>query len=126
MVIVAGIGSGTGVGADEIVGIVRRAETLAGLRADCLAAPWFRDPDAARQAARELGMAFAFVPEAAMKAAAPRCPTRSDRALAAHGVASVAEGCALAACGPDSSLLLPRIAAGRLTCALAATGGLRR
>jgi cobalt-precorrin 5A hydrolase len=35
------------------------------------------------------------------------------------GLASVAEAAALAAAGPDSRLLLPRISGARATCALA-------
>jgi cobalamin biosynthesis protein CbiG len=64
-----------------------------------------------------LGLPIAFVDAAALKAVQPRCPTRSAVAERETGVASVAEGAALAASG--GSLLLARIAQGSATCALA-------
>jgi cobalt-precorrin 5A hydrolase len=39
--------------------------------------------------------------------------------LALAGVPSVAEAAALAACGPNAKLILPRIVIGPVTCALA-------
>ena len=42
--------------------------------------------------------------------------------MALAGVPSVAEAAALAAGGPDARLIVPRIAVGPATCALAATG----
>ena len=68
------------------------------------------------EGARLLGVGLAFVDRDALRAAQPLCPTRSDAATRAIGVASVAEGAALAAGG---TLLLPRIAGGGATCALA-------
>jgi len=83
-----------------------------------LAVPEFRaDAPAARQAAAALGLPLLVVPRAALEAAQPRCPTRSATALAATGLASVAEGCALAAAG--GVLLRPRMAGEGVTCAVA-------
>ncbi|MCE8009624.1 cobalamin biosynthesis protein [Aestuariivita sp.] len=66
-----------------------------------------------------LGRRAIFV--AAVDAQAQSTLTKSDRSIAAHGVGSVAEACALAAAGPGAKLLGPRvISADRTaTCALA-------
>ena len=53
-----------------------------------------------------------------MEAAQPHCPTRSQAAQTATGLASIAEAAALA-CGP---LIQPRVTHGAATCALADTG----
>ena len=70
-------------------------------------------------AAMLLSVALQVVFPDALDAAQPRCRTRSARAQAHVGVASVAEGCALAAAGPEGRLVLARIASGGVTCALA-------
>jgi cobalt-precorrin 5A hydrolase len=57
-----------------------------------------------------------------MKAAEPRCPTRSDKALETTGFSSVAEAAALAAAGAGGILVLPRISSAKATCALAERG----
>ena len=64
-------------------------------------------------------MAVLLVADAALAAAQPGCVTRSAAAERVVGVGSVAEGSALAAAGPGGTLLLPRIASARATCALA-------
>lgn len=116
--IAAGLGCRRGCGAEEIAALVRRAEALAGRTADALAAPASkRDEAGLHGAARLLGLPLRFVDEAALLAVQPRCATVSDAALRAVGVASVAEGAALAVAG--GRLLLPRIAGPRATCALA-------
>jgi cobalt-precorrin 5A hydrolase len=58
-----------------------------------------------------------LVDSAAMAAVQAHCPTRSPRALAETGFASVAEAAALASSG--GTLLLARIAHAQATCALA-------
>ena len=67
-------------------------------------------------------MKFVVVPQADLEAAGARVVTRSERVLALMGVPSVAEAAALAAAGPASRLLGPRVAVGPATCALAITG----
>ncbi|MGQ3348248.1 cobalamin biosynthesis protein [Bosea sp. (in: a-proteobacteria)] len=47
------------------------------------------------------------------------CATRSTRIASLYGVGSVAEAAALAAAGPGGTLVQPRIATARVTCALA-------
>jgi cobalt-precorrin 5A hydrolase len=73
-------------------------------------------------AASARGVRLVVVPQADLEAAGARTATHSDRVLALTGVPSIAEAAALAAAGPGSRLLLPRIAVGPATCALAIAG----
>jgi cobalamin biosynthesis protein CbiG len=83
-----------------------------------LAAPDFRaEAPALRQAAAVLGLPLVLMSRAALAAVQPRCPTHSAAVMAATGLASVAEGCALAAAG--GALLRPRLAGEGVTCAVA-------
>jgi cobalt-precorrin 5A hydrolase len=61
------------------------------------------------------------VPELELFAANGRVETYSERVAALSGVGSVAEAAALAAAGPASTLIVPRLIVGAATCALAAT-----
>ncbi len=116
--IVAGVGCRRGCTAGDLVAVVRLAERRSGIAAAALAAPWFKAHEAGlREAAAALGLPLLLVEEEAMRAVQPRCPTRSDVALVATGLASVAEAAALAASG--GRLVLPRVSEGGATCALA-------
>ncbi len=116
--IVAGIGCRRGCPAEDIVALVQIAQDRAGCRVDALAAPDFkRGETGLHDAARRLGVGLAFVDAPALAAVQPLCPTRSALVEQRVGAASVAEGAALAVSG--GVLLLPRIANGRATCALA-------
>ena len=118
--IVAGLGFRRGCPADDIVRVVQRAQDRIGCTVAMLATPdWKQREPGLHAAAVRLGLPIAFVDAAALEAVQPRCPTRSAVAERETGVASVAEGAALAASG--GSLLLARIAQGSATCALAAT-----
>lgn len=117
--IVAGIGCRRGCPADTIVALVREAEACVDRRAGQLAAPAFKqDEPGLHEAAAFLGLPLVFAPEAMLIAMQPFCPTRSTAARRASGLSSVAEAAALAVSG-GGPLLLPRIAAGGATCALA-------
>jgi cobalt-precorrin 5A hydrolase len=121
-VIVAGIGCRRACAAADIVALVRRALATADAAAAVLAAPDFRsDEPGTALAARSLGLPLTFVERELLAAAEPRCATRSARAAETTGLASVAEAAALAAAGPGATLVLPRIAGPRVTCALART-----
>jgi len=74
---------------------------------------------AIRDVAAARGLPVICITQCALEAASPRTLTRSARSLAAMNVHSVAECAALAAAGPNSRLLGPRIAVGPVTCALA-------
>jgi cobalt-precorrin 5A hydrolase len=119
--IVAGIGARAGCAAEDIVRVVRAATEQAGVEISVLAAPDFKcAEDGVQQAALLLDVPLVAVTRTILQAVQPRCPTRSSRAEAATGIASVAEGCALAAAGANGRLILPRISHGSATCALAA------
>lgn len=116
--VVAGVGCRAACPAEAVVAVVRRAEALAGCAASVLAVPERREAVGCA-AARALGVGLVLVSAARMIEVQARCPTRSARALAAVGVASVAEGAALAAGGPGAVLLLARVGEGWATCAMA-------
>jgi cobalt-precorrin 5A hydrolase len=122
--IVAGVGFRRSAAADEIVALVEQALVEAGLEPARLSrlatlAPLASEA-AFRIAARRLAVPPVSIDCAAARDAAPRVQKISARALAAHGVGSVAEAAALAAAGPAARLVLGRIACRSATCALAA------
>jgi cobalt-precorrin 5A hydrolase len=121
--IVAGVGFRRNVDADEIVTLVERALARAAVARDALdqlaTVEALATLFAFTEAARRLAVAPVSVAEQALIAAAPRGSTRSARSMAAYGVGSVAEAAALAAGGPQSKLILERIASASATCALA-------
>ncbi len=120
--LVAGLGCRPGCGAPDVLATLARALVLAAApdRPACLAAPGFRRGEpGVLAAAHELGLPVRWIAADALAAEQPRCPTRSDAALRARGIASVAEAGALAAAGPGGVLLLPRISGAGVTVALA-------
>jgi cobalt-precorrin 5A hydrolase len=85
-----------------------------------LAVPEFRRAEPGiGEAAAALGVDILWIARAALKGEQGRCLTRSARAEAEVGLACVAEAAALAGAGPGSRLVLPRIARGGVTCAVA-------
>ncbi|GAO00587.1 MULTISPECIES: cobalamin biosynthesis protein [Komagataeibacter] len=118
--IVAGLGLRSGCAAGAILDLLQAAHERCGRQADLVAVPAFRYREAGLQAAlARLGLTLCAVTPDELAAAQPRCLTRSARAQAALGVASVAEGCALAAAGPYSRLIVPRLTGTHATCAMA-------
>ncbi len=118
--VIAGIGCRRNCAAEDIEAALGLACAAAGRRAGSLAVPDFKAQEpGVRQAAMRLGLTLLVIDAAALIDAQPRCPTRSAAAARAVGVASVAEGCALAACGPGGRLVLPRLVQGGASCALA-------
>ena len=127
-VIVAGLGSRSGVAHADVLAAVDAALTAHGLgrdRLDGLAtAALKRDEPAFAAASAKLGLELVIVNEAALKEASDRTLTRSALSASAAGTPSVSEAAALAAAGPDSYLLGPRVVVGPVTCAIAVrTGG---
>lgn len=121
--IVAGIGCRRTCESGEIVALVERAAGLTGARPAVLAAPAFKSgSQALHTAADRLGVPLRWVAQPDLLAVQSRCPTRSMRAVARVGVASVAEGCALATAGDAGRLVLARIASENASCALAESG----
>jgi cobalt-precorrin 5A hydrolase len=125
--IVAGIGCRRGAPAPDIEAAIRAALARAGLEAkalDAIATIAAKQGEAGiEMAAAKLGLGVVWVPEAELHKAAPRTLSRSERVLALLGVPSVAEAAALAAAGPASRLVAPRLIVGAVTCALAASDG---
>jgi len=121
--IVAGIGFRRGAEASEIAALIRRALSEAGIAPVRLAAIATAHDRAGDAALHEAASAFGLVPEGvapeALLACDARVPTRSARIEALRGVGSLCEAAALACAGPDSRLVLDRIASGSVTCALA-------
>jgi len=118
--IVAGLGFRTTCTANELVALIGRVGEAAGAHVEALAVPDFKaGASALATAAAILAIEVRPVTRAALAEVQRLCPSRSAAALAAVGVASVAEACALAAAGPGGRLLAPKAASGAATCALA-------
>jgi cobalt-precorrin 5A hydrolase len=118
--VIAGIGCRAGCSAEEIIALLRRACADTGREVTAIAAPAFkRHEPGLHQAASDLALPLIVVEPAQISAAQARCLTRSVHAERTVGVSSVSEGCALAAAGAGSVLVLPRIASAAATCALA-------
>ncbi len=118
--IVAGIGFRSSATSGDILDILRQAEGQSGCDVQLLAAP---ETKVSQRALLEvlsiLGLPLIAIGRVQLERVQGRCPTRSRAALAALGLSSVAEGCALAALDESGRLVLPRVANARATCALA-------
>lgn len=122
-IIVAGIGCRRDCPTDAVIAVLYRAFAQAGYRASVLAAPEFKAGEPGlRAAAEELGLDFVTIGRSALEAVQGRCLTPSAASLRTFGIAAIAEGCALAAAGPNGRLVLARIAGEGTTCALAESG----
>jgi len=123
---IAGVGCKAGASAGEIEAAIAEALARAGLSAATLTALATScakgDEAGIAAAAAARGLKLVMVPQRDLEAAGARVVTRSERVLALTGVSSVAEAAALAAAGPASRLLGPRVAVGPATCALAVSG----
>ena len=123
---VAGVGCKAGASAGEIEAAIAEALACAGLSTDRLTALATsfakRDEPGIAAAAKARGLTFVVVPQCDLEAVSERVVTRSARVQALTGVPSVAEAAALAAAGPASRLVGPRVAVGPATCALAIVG----
>jgi cobalt-precorrin 5A hydrolase len=122
-VIVAGIGCRKGTEAAEIEAAIAAALERTGrplAKVELMAtSPGKRAEKGIAEAAAARGVTLVFVTPADLEIASARGATFSARVLALAGVPSVAEAAALAACGPNARLILPRIVVGPVTCALA-------
>ena len=121
--IVAGVGCRKGASAEDIGAAIGTALARAGFATqvpDLIAAPELkRGEHGVAAAAAALGVPLVFIAKADLKAAGVRAETRSERVLALMGIPCVAEAAALAGGGPTARLIVPRIAVGTATCALA-------
>jgi cobalt-precorrin 5A hydrolase len=121
--IVAGIGCRKGATAAEIEAAIEAALEETGQTRDALTALATSDGKGSEQglidAAAARGLELTLVKPAALEAAGPRSKSFSPRVKEMFGVPSVAEAAALAAAGPDSTLLASRTILGPVSCALA-------
>ena len=124
--IVAGIGCRAGATAQEIDAAIAAALSNGGLAKDALNLIATSSAKAVEQgivaAASARGLRLMFVEQAALEAASGRAVTKSERVQELMGVPSVAECAALAAAGATARLVVPRVAVGPATCALAMAG----
>ena len=122
--IVAGIGSRKGVSVAEVIAAIEAALERHGLAVGDLSAlvttEFKKEEVAIFEAGRELGL------EVIVVEGEPTLPTttltHSDLSLALAGTPSVSEAAALGAAGEGARLLGPRLAVGRVTCAMAVSG----
>jgi cobalt-precorrin 5A hydrolase len=124
--IVAGVGCRAGASVREVETVIAAALDRAGLDASALGmiatSPAKGTEPGIAGAASGRGVKLVVVAQAAFQAAGSRAVTRSERVLQLTGVPSVSEAAALAAGGPDARLVVPRVALGPATCALAIVG----
>ena len=123
--IVAGIGCRKGTTAEEINTAIDTALAVAALLPDRLSLMATSDGKGSEpgiiQAASARGVQLVLVKPGDLEAAGPRTLSSSPRVKELIGIPSVAEAAALAACGPTSRLIVPRIVEGPATCAIATT-----
>jgi precorrin-6Y C5,15-methyltransferase (decarboxylating) len=115
-----GVGCKSGVSADSVMALIETAcAQIEGKATALYTAEEKHAEPALAEAALRLDLPLHYLTRAALKQAAPRAMTKSPRVLALFGVPSIAETAALAGAGPNSRLMLPRIAANGVTCAIA-------
>jgi cobalt-precorrin 5A hydrolase len=121
-IVAIGIGCRAGASAANIVALVQRTLTdaeLDGASANLFSIDSKRDEAGLIKAARLLAMPITFLSRDELAARAADAVTHSDRIAALYDLPSVAETAALAGAGSASRLIVPRIAAGAVTCAIA-------
>jgi cobalt-precorrin 5A hydrolase len=117
-----GIGCRAGTPGSDIVALVQ--QTLREANLDAADARLFsiegKDKEAGLiETARLLAMPIAFLAREALAARAVDAVTRSSRVEALYDLPSIAETAALAGAGVGSRLVVPRVIAGAVTCAIA-------
>ncbi len=124
--IAVGLGFSSRCSSDELVTLVR--ETLTEIEGSAvLLCTHSRKAGAPvlEAAARELGLPLRFLEQAELAAIQDEAETRSERAVAEIGLASLAEAAALLGAGKHARLLVPRRACAHATCAIASGGDSR-
>ncbi len=125
--IVAGIGCGRGTLSEDIVSLI--LAVLAGFgigreKLDAIATEASKaDESGIENAAQSLSVRLVRCSLADLDGAAARVVTRSSRVQALKGVPSIAEASALVAAGRNARLLGARVAANKVTCAIAISEG---
>ncbi len=118
-----GVGCERGCAPDELWNLVRATLAEHGLAPEAVACVVSLDLKADEPAlhtlADRLGVPARFFDADRLEAEAPRLANPSDVVFREVGCHGVAEGAALAAAGPDASLLVPKRRSARATCAVA-------
>jgi cobalt-precorrin 5A hydrolase len=121
--ITAGIGLRPGTSEADILDCLRQTLTAAGLEPEAIkrlaTLASRRDEPGLAAVAHAHDLSLVAIPDEALAGFEAACATRSTRISGLYGVGSVAEAAALAAAGPGATLIQPRIATARVTCALA-------
>jgi cobalt-precorrin 5A hydrolase/precorrin-3B C17-methyltransferase len=118
-----GVGCERGADPEEVCALIRRTLDDAGLAAAsvaCIASIEVKaDEPAVLEAARRLGVPARFFTAERLEAETPRLKNPSEAVFRAVGCHGVAEGAALAAAGPDATLVVAKTGSARATCAIA-------
>ena len=121
--IVAGIGCGRETSSEDIVSLISAALSNFGIAREKLTAIATETSKADQHgiagAARSLSLPVVRCPVADLGRVADRVLTRSLRVQEIKGVPSIAEASALVAAGSNARLLGARVAANKVTCAIA-------
>lgn len=121
--IAAGIGSQKGVSTAEVIAAVEAALAEHGLQKSALAllatARMKQDEAGIIAASGTMNLPLVLVDGDVLAEMAPQTITKSSASLSATGTPSVSEAAALAAAGEGARLAGPRIAVGKVTCAIA-------
>lgn len=122
-VLALGVGCDRGCPPEELAALVRdtlEAEALAPGSIACVASVDLKmDEPAVHALAAQLGVPARFFTPAELAAEIPRLQNPSDIVLKETGCPGVSEGAALAAAGPDSDLVVPKLKSKRATVAIA-------
>lgn len=122
-VIVAGIGCRKDTTVEAVLTALQDASRKHGVKFDFIAtAPIKAQEPGLLEAATRLGIALVVVAQADFESAAHRTMTRSETSLKHSGSPCLCEASALAALGPGSTLIAPRMVMGDITVAIAASG----
>jgi len=126
-VLALGVGCERGLPAEDLIALARdtlAAEALAPSAVACVVSLDLKaDEGAVHALAAELGVPARFFAAATLEAEAPRLANPSEVVFAETGCHGVAEGAALAAAGPASTLLVPKVKGPRATLAVARAVG---
>ena len=121
--IIAGIGCGSETSSEDIVSLISVALSNYGLAPESLTAIATETSKAGQRgiegAARSLSLPIVRCPVAELGRVAGQVLTRSLRVQEIKGVPSIAEASALVAAGSNARLLGARVAANKVTCAIA-------
>ena len=115
-----GIGANSGVSIEDLAAAIQQAAFQAGARADAVAtieSALFLEP--LREAAKQIATPLTPLALVCLQQRSRDCRTVSQRSLDLFGVASISEAAALAAAGPGSKLIVPRMTFGNVTAAVA-------